>query len=509
MMTIIPRTATSVAAASFRASHFAPPKGMLSSPLSISWVYVDSAMFHSQSYVRTQFENSVRNQCKPAGFSKLEDALGLFNRAVEMRPFPSISAFNQLLGEIAKMKHYHNVFSLYKVMNLIEISPDVATLSILINCFKGGFGFLRLRKHPETWCSGRWRKEVVSIDSMCKDRLVTEALELFLEMTGKGIPPNVVTYSCLIHGLYSSGEWKKAIRLFNEMLDRKISPDVDALCKEGMTAEAEGVLKVMIQRGEEPDTVTTLINGYCKGRMIDEAMWLFREMCSQGLMPDTITYSTLISGLFQTGRVVAAREFFNEMQARGQCPDIFTYNIMLDGLCKNQCLAEAIALLYVIQDRKLEPTIVTYGILIDGMCKAGKLKSAMELFYSLPSKGLQPNVNMYNIIINGLCKEGLLDEANEFLVKMEKNGCSPDDVTFNTILQGFLQKNQNLEAMQLLRNMFERGFWPCESIVSMLELLFTEAQDYTFLKMLQKIVPNDKKSIPVLKCRVKNFKLSQ
>ncbi|KAF8401850.1 hypothetical protein HHK36_012797 [Tetracentron sinense] len=80
----------SVAASSFRASHFAPPKGLFSSPLtllSISSLHVDAAIFHSHSSIRTQFENSVKNQCK-SGFTKLEDALGLFNRAVEMRPLP-------------------------------------------------------------------------------------------------------------------------------------------------------------------------------------------------------------------------------------------------------------------------------------------------------------------------------------------------------------------------------------------------------------------------------------
>ncbi|KAF8401848.1 hypothetical protein HHK36_012795 [Tetracentron sinense] len=94
-------------------------------------------MFHSHSSIRTQFENSVRNQCK-SGFTKLEDALGLFNRAVEIRPLPSIVAFNNLLGAIAKMKHHHIVLSLYnKVMNAMGISPDAATLNILINCFCG------------------------------------------------------------------------------------------------------------------------------------------------------------------------------------------------------------------------------------------------------------------------------------------------------------------------------------------------------------------------------------
>ena len=55
------------------------------------------------------------------------------------------------------------------------------------------------------------------IDSLCKDRLVTEALNLLYEMMSKGIQPNVVTYNSLIQGLCNFGRWREADTLLNEM----------------------------------------------------------------------------------------------------------------------------------------------------------------------------------------------------------------------------------------------------------------------------------------------------
>jgi pentatricopeptide repeat protein len=66
----------------------------------------------------------------------------------------------------------------------------------------------------------------IIIDSLCKDRLVTEALNFLYEMMSKGIQPNLVTYNSLIQGLCNFGRWSEAKTLLNEMVQRKIMPDV-------------------------------------------------------------------------------------------------------------------------------------------------------------------------------------------------------------------------------------------------------------------------------------------
>ena len=43
------------------------------------------------------------------------------------------------------------------------------------------------------------------IDSLCKVRLVNEALNFIFEMMGKGIRLDIITYTCLIQGLCSFG----------------------------------------------------------------------------------------------------------------------------------------------------------------------------------------------------------------------------------------------------------------------------------------------------------------
>ncbi|KAH9618474.1 hypothetical protein KSS87_010763, partial [Heliosperma pusillum] len=93
------------------------------------------------------------------------------------------------------------------------------------------------------------------IDSLCKDRLLPQALGLFKEMKTTTILPNVITYTTLIRGLCSLGHWDDTKELLTEMLDSNLAPDiqtystlVDMYSKEGNVAEARVIFEFMTKR---------------------------------------------------------------------------------------------------------------------------------------------------------------------------------------------------------------------------------------------------------------------
>ena len=86
-----------------------------------------TAQTHSQPILAIAIDDDELNS--------VEDALTLFNRMLRMRPLPSVVSFNQLLGKVAKMKHYSAVISSYSQMGLVGIVPDKYVLNIVINCF--------------------------------------------------------------------------------------------------------------------------------------------------------------------------------------------------------------------------------------------------------------------------------------------------------------------------------------------------------------------------------------
>ena len=94
---------------------------------------------------RDQLLKSVRDHCKSGTFKNLDHALGLFDTMLHMHPLPSIVDFTQLLGAIARMKHYSVVITLIRDMGSFGITPNVYTLNVLINCYchlnRVNFGF--------------------------------------------------------------------------------------------------------------------------------------------------------------------------------------------------------------------------------------------------------------------------------------------------------------------------------------------------------------------------------
>ncbi|KAM7462407.1 hypothetical protein LguiA_030528 [Lonicera macranthoides] len=348
---------------------------------------------------------------------------------------------NLIKGLFAQEKSSEAKKLLIKLVTKKQIDPNAATYGTVINgLYKSGNSkiAIELLSIMETF---NFEADVycynMIIDSLCKVRIVSHAMNLLVELTENGISPNVVTYNSLIQG-----QMEEARKIFNSMVNGGLLPDIISY--------------------------STLINRYCKKRRIAEAMHLFKEASHKGLNHDTVIYNNMLHGLLENGKFTLAEELFNEMLAEGRSPDVVTYNIMLDCICKNRQFAEAFSFFHSMQKSELYISIVCYNILIDAACKDGKLEIAKELVNELFSNGLQPNERTYNAIINGLCQEGSLDEAKELLTRMEDNGCFPSDITYNIIVRGFLKRNQIYEAMVLLEKMLESGFSATNSTIEML-----------------------------------------
>uniref|UniRef100_A0A199UD67 Pentacotripeptide-repeat region of PRORP domain-containing protein n=1 Tax=Manihot esculenta TaxID=3983 RepID=A0A199UD67_MANES len=231
------------------------------------------------------------NNFKSASFTRLHDAIASFNHVIHMNPLPSRVHFNRFLSALVKMKQYHSVLSMSKTIELLGISHDVYSLSILINCF-------------------------------CHLHLVDFGFSVFGKMLKFGLEPTTVTFNSLINGLCMESKIDKAVEVFDDMVARGYQPDVytystiiKGMCKFGKTNVAIGLLKGMADRGCEPNVVTygAIIDALCKDELVGEALELFSQMRNKGISPDVITYTGLIHGVCKLGQKNQALALMNEM----------------------------------------------------------------------------------------------------------------------------------------------------------------------------------------------------
>ncbi|KAJ3683058.1 hypothetical protein LUZ60_013285 [Juncus effusus] len=81
-------------------------------------------------------------------------------------------------------------------------------------------------------------------------------------MIQKDSRPDVVTYTytSIINCFLADGQWKGAIRIFSEMINNGVKPNVvtlnsliDFLCKNGQIEANKNCLRFMVERDEKPD----------------------------------------------------------------------------------------------------------------------------------------------------------------------------------------------------------------------------------------------------------------
>ncbi|KAK9088226.1 hypothetical protein Scep_027308 [Stephania cephalantha] len=274
--------------------------------------------------------------------NELDKAFKLVKDMIHNNALPDVVICNSLIHGLCNAGMLEEAVSFFAEIKNLGISPNVVTFGTVV-------------------------------DALSKEGRMAEALGLFELMSqSEGLQPDTRTYNSSIYGYCHLRAWKEALKLFDEMWGRKMSPNSAtfsiifiALCKEGMVNKAHYLLEVMIQNGVEPDVsmYNRLMDGYCLQGKMEEAVKAFDSVqedwmtpIGKGVIPDAVTYSTLIQGLCKVGRVTDAEVPFNKMQIYGQIPDLFAYGALIGGLCYNKHFNEAMTLFHELE---------TNGLMVD------------------------------------------------------------------------------------------------------------------------------------------------
>ncbi|KAB2623300.1 pentatricopeptide repeat-containing protein [Pyrus ussuriensis x Pyrus communis] len=271
----------------------------------------------------------IQTRCK-SGKIRKDEALGYFNSMIQTKPLPSIWTFNCLLGALSKMKQYSAVVSMCKqLMGYAHFGPDVSTMTIFMNCLcrlnRVDLGFpvlaitLKYGLQPNAY----------SMNTLLHGFSLAEATPFFQEIETKGYKCDEITYGTVINGLCKAGKTSKALEILTKMWeDGRFKPNqecynpiIDSLCKERQIDESgnweEGVrlLKSMIDYGALPNIVTynSVLDALYKEGKTAEALNLVDEMFRGGEKPDVVTYNTLIKGLCRTRQWKEATRLSDEM----------------------------------------------------------------------------------------------------------------------------------------------------------------------------------------------------
>ncbi|XWS32125.1 hypothetical protein CRYUN_Cryun23aG0134100 [Craigia yunnanensis] len=297
---------------------------------------------------------------------KINQAWNVLHELLRLRAPLETPPFNVLLTGLGRSGDVKRMNTVLAEMKESDIQPNVVTFGILINQL--------------------WRQE--------------EGLHLMERMRSmKWLAPNTVTYNSLIDGFYKVGEIERGKKLFDQMNEEGVSPNVitlnilvDARADMGgsivhLSSSVVDLFVQMLRSGCSPDAIVyySLISGLCKAGRMDDASNVLSKLKEAGFHPDIVCYNALVSGFCEKNKIDKAYEIIKEMEEAGMKPDSVSYNTSIAYFCKigDSALARRVMKLMITEG--IVPTIATYGALIHAYCLNQNIMEAMKLFNDISS----------------------------------------------------------------------------------------------------------------------------
>ncbi|KAJ7979691.1 Pentatricopeptide repeat-containing protein [Quillaja saponaria] len=225
--------------------------------------------------------------------------------------------------------------------------------------------------------------------ALVKENSVEHAHDVILEFKSS-IPLNSHTFNVLIHGV-------------DEVLDN------------------------MKEKGCPPNVVTytVVMHALGKAKQINAALEVYEKMKHNGCVPDVSFYSSLIFILGQTGRLKDAPDVFEDMSKHGVSPDVLTYNSMISTACAHSQEETALKLLKEMEENSCKPNLKTYAPLLKMCCRKKRRKVLDFLLNHMFRNDISIEVGTYSLLVHGLCKNGKLERVCSFFEEMVLKGLAP------------------------------------------------------------------------------------
>jgi len=290
------------------------------------------------------------------------------------------------------------------------------------------------------------------------------AKELLLEMESAGMPPNDVSYNCMINAAVSKGLWQEAWSTVDMMERSGVKVDhytvsilMKALKKSKDSRNVGRALALLDHSGLDPCSdevmLQTLLETCIRHREHFRLQSITKSFEKSSLQPSVFTYGSLIKACSILKRVDKCWELWSKMaDERAMEPNDIVLGCMLDALVCNDHVEEALSLFKKYQE-KVRPNTIIYSTLMKGFANSRQASRAMDMWREMRESGMSMNTVVYNGVIDAQARLGLMDEVSLLVQTMDKDGCEPDPITYSTIVKGYCVSGMLDKAFDVFRSM--------------------------------------------------------
>ncbi|XP_022774513.1 pentatricopeptide repeat-containing protein At5g15280, mitochondrial [Durio zibethinus] len=243
-------------------------------------------------------------------------------------------------------------------------------------------------------------------------------------------------FNSLIMNEYSSGNFKNAFRLVDEMIlwGQEMSISVLSASLKGLGTSLSHSKAVVCLFEKMPKLVNQL---------------------------DQEVLNMLIQAFCKTGLAYKGMSLFFQMLQRGLIVNSETYTAVMKGLCKRGILSDLYGCWDVARINKWLPALEDCNALLKCLCHQGMLKEALELFDGMLVSNPQMKLELCNIFLENLCISGFVSIAHEMVEELLSRGWILDRVAYSHLVRGLCAEKKFSGAIRVLDSMLAKDLVPC------------------------------------------------
>ncbi|XP_057972273.1 pentatricopeptide repeat-containing protein At5g50280, chloroplastic [Malania oleifera] len=409
---------------------------------------------------------------------------------------------NSTLGEV--LRSYEGRIGEGECANTLEL---MGREGLVMGCLQF-FEWMRLQEPPLVTpraCS-------VLFPVLGRARMGEELMVLFRNL-GEQFR-NVHFYNAAISGLFCSGRYEDALKVYEEMETKNIQADhvtcsivITVMRKNGQSAKDVWEFFERMNRkgvGWSLEVLGSLLKSFCNEGLKKEALIIQTEMEKKGILPNAIVYNTLMDAYGKSNRVEEAEGLFVEMKAKGITPTTASFNILMDAYSRRMQPEIIEKLLLEMEGMGLEPNVKSYTCLISAYGRQRKMsEKAADAFLRMKKVGIKPTSHSYTALIHAYSVSGWHEKAYSAFENMQREGIKPSietytalldasrragdtemlmkiwklmisekiegtKVTFNILLDGFAKQGRYIEARDVISEFGKLGLQPTLMTYNML-----------------------------------------
>ncbi|KAI5447029.1 variant 2 [Lathyrus oleraceus] len=287
----------------------------------------------------------------------------------------------------------------------------------------------------------------------------------------------VVLYNVLFKLFKEIKDFEQAEKVFEEMLQRGVKPDVvtfstlircASVCS--LPQKSVELFERMPSFGCEPDhhVYSSMIYAYARTGNVDMALKLYEDAKNEKWPLKTVVFSTLIKMHGLLGNYDQCFSVYIDMKALGVKPNMTMYNTLLYAMARGKRARGAKLVYEEMKNNGFSPLWATYSAVLEAYSRARLSKEALSVYKEMKEKGMTMNNVLYGMLLDMCADVGCVDEAIEIFEDMKQSeACEPDVVSYSSLINMYSCLGKVSEAEAMFNEMISHGLEPNIKVLTM------------------------------------------